>query len=728
MSYRISVVERNLSTFLNANTTAIGAIVINSLKGPERPVLITSGQQLIDLFGSQGQDNSHIYEVLGYLAQNAIFVSSAINQNAMYGGFLVFQNTASSFLQGVQNPDNVFSRQTMIFERESLGFGNPNTISYSIILSSPIESEHINDISIFLERILPDDIIESIEVDSADVEIQYNTENQEVSLTFNGVPGTPAQFIGDIEIPETISIASNEQLSITIDGTTIIIDFPTTITTRNGFIEAINTAFTSAGFPIEPASLNSDNNLVLTGNDNSLNGVITIEDINNDDTIRTTFISSSGNSPLSQTIDPTNPTGLVPTSEQIIYIRYNTGANTQSISHAFLTRSPYDTNRFKLRVNLTHISGTRYRLVLQEQRGSAFFEVDTYEYSLQREMNDQGRSIYINDIFNNNDFLIAKINPDFDITSINPDTVFDDITNMDIGGGSRGDEPENSDYVRSWNYISNNPNIYNPLVFIDPNGESLDSINRMLNDNGSHPYGFGITMIPIDNTADQAIQYRQNTNIDNDKIAFYTNWALIEDRLNNSQLFISNIGEIGGNLASLASSFFSLSPAGTSRGRVIQYRILELENDYNVIEQQNLDNNQINPVMFLGDRFGYIVMGDRTSIQMNVDTSFIGTRRVYNYIQNIIVSDILPNILFENNSPETRSNARLRIESIIDPILAGGFIREALIICDESNNTNAVLNARRFIIDVGIKATPNTQTINFRFTRVSQTQILSEVI
>jgi len=244
-------------------------------------------------------------------------------------------------------------------------------------------------------------------------------------------------------------------------------------------------------------------------------------------------------------------------------------------------------------------------------------------------------------------------------------------------------------------------------------------------------YAYGLTMIPSGNNADAAKTYRQGLGIDYDGMSLYTNWARIKDLYNNSSAWTSQIGKIGVKAALMGNAFDALSFAGIDEnnhgGQLRGFDVIEMEYDYDDVDLKTLDEAQINPIIH-DPIFGPIVMGDKTLQVSNSDTSFNGTRRLYNYIISSIISQVLRKQQFKLNDPAHRFVAASLTDQIISPILANSYLSEAKVVCDETNNTTKVLNSRHFVIDVAVKVTANSQFVLLRLTRLSQTQSVADFL
>ena len=102
---------------------------------------------------------------------------------------------------------------------------------------------------------------------------------------------------------------------------------------------------------------------------------------------------------------------------------------------------------------------------------------------------------------------------------------------------------------------------------------------------------------------------------------------------------------------------------------------------------------------------------------------------MYNYIIEKIINQVLKKQVFKNNDILHRTRAKAMIDDFIrSTVFASGAIREWVTICDTTNNTNEILDQRKFIVDLYIKVTPNSQYVRLFLSRVGQNQVIAELI
>lgn len=418
-------------------------------------------------------------------------------------------------------------------------------------------------------------------------------------------------------------------------------------------------------------------------------------------------------------------TTIVPFVTGRDYSTYSYGGDTDT-SHSFFAYSPCTDD---LAISVKYVSGTKYQATLYQKVATGNQYITYYDYSLTAEKDGYGRSLYYDDVFNQNPYVKLKINSSWASGTITlPGTSV-----YSFNGGTRGTDPTTASYTTAWNYFQA-VNKYKAKIFMDCNGGSANTILSLVTN--YQKWGHAITCMPLGKTASTAVTYRQGLGINSDKISIYSNWMKIQDDYNDSMAWITHVGSIGGKYAQMYDCYDAAAPAGIDEnnhgGLISDWRILEVENDYTDYDVglgsdlQILNEAQINPLIF-DEADGLKIYGDKTMLSTNTDTSFIGTRRMYNYIEETIQTQILRKQEFKINDPLHRLKAKIMTVSFLEPILNGGWIREAVVVCDTSNNTNAVLDRREFVLDIYIKVTPTSEFVRLRLIRVAQNMSITEL-
>ena len=419
--------------------------------------------------------------------------------------------------------------------------------------------------------------------------------------------------------------------------------------------------------------------------------------------------------------------GVIPFTVGRDYTTFDYSTSYPNVSHSFFSATPHADD---LAASIKYVSGTKYQMSLYDVLTSGNSYVTYYDYSLTREKDGFGRSLYYEDVFDENPYVKIKVNANWSSgTIVNPGTVV-----YSFAGGSRGAAPITGNYTTAWANFQK-VNKYRANIFMDCAGNSATTVNNIVVN--YQKWAHAITCIPLGYDAGEAVTYRNALGINSDKTSLYTNWAKIQDDYNNSMAWISHVGSIGGKYAMMYNAYDAASPAGTDEngwgGILSDWKVIEMENDYTDYDRglgsdlQIMDEAQINPLVFT-DTDGLLIYGDKTLQSTNNDTSFVGTRRLYNFIDDTIQRQILKLQEFKVNDQIHQLKCRTMTDTFLEPILNAGWIREKVVICDGSNNTNSVMDRREFMLDVYIKVMPNSQFCKLTLRRVSQSTVISSLL
>ena len=162
------------------------------------------------------------------------------------------------------------------------------------------------------------------------------------------------------------------------------------------------------------------------------------------------------------------------------------------------------------------------------------------------------------------------------------------------------------------------------------------------------------------------------------------------------------------------------SPAGARRGRILN--VLRLVDNPNSSQADKMYDGGVNVVLtFPGE--GTILFGDKTNGASTSTLSRINVARLFIYLKKV-VGRAARGILFEQNDTVTRSGFVTAVSSILDNILAQRGLTDYRIVCDETNNPPAVVDANEFVADVYLKPTKSINYVKLRFTNKNTGDIL----
>jgi len=705
---RTQVLERDLSGFINTLVDETGAMVLNSAKGKSTPMYLQSEEDCLRELGTPSASYPGVFEAIAFTRRAPLWVASAIGTNSAYGGIDVGKATVTAF--GVGRTPSTFSYgSTAKGATHAVGTGNGVTATFSgTITNIPVSDEpnfkvKVNGIEKTV-TMATGGALSGADITAGSVTLATGV----FSLTFAGVAGSYATVTTDVNGASSynLSVGSTDKyIKIIIDGSIQTLNLGQSATTlRTAVISAINVAF---GYTAASVSGNFIN---IVGRNGSTSGNITVSDPATGDSALTAVFSSGGTS-LAST--GTNPTLSIPQYGRAVTFDYRYTADTSTtVSHSFFTTSPYTDD---LAASVAYVSGSKFTLTLYKVGSTGNSLIQAYNYSLINEKDAFGKSLYYVDVFDENPYVTFKLNPAYTAT---PYTVNSAV--IAFTGGSRGNDPVTGDFTTAWNQFQY-ANKYKAKIFMDCYGTHANTINTLIQT--YQVWGQGITCVPLGASASQALAFRSSLALDTDDVGLYHNWAKIQDDYNNSFAWISNVGSVGKKFAYMSDVYDAASPAGLDEsnhgGQLNDWVVKEVEIDYTQAELDSFYNNQINPII-LDQAYGLMCYGDQTLQVTNSDTSFVGTRRVYKYMIEVITKQILRKQEFKINDPLHRMMAKVQTEEFVEPIKANGWIRAYKIICDATNNTNTVLNNRQFVLDFYCQITPNSQWVILRLTRIGQ--------
>jgi hypothetical protein len=188
---------------------------------------------------------------------------------------------------------------------------------------------------------------------------------------------------------------------------------------------------------------------------------------------------------------------------------------------------------------------------------------------------------------------------------------------------------------------------------------------------------------------------------------FDSGYKYMYDRFSDTFRYVPLNGDIAGTCArNDLNNFPWFSPAGTSRGAILN--AVKLAYNPSKTQRDKLYSNRINPVIFSpGD--GIILFGDKTGYGKSSAFDRINVRRLFIYLEDAI-SAAARDQLFEFNDEITRTNFVNIIEPFLRDVQSKRGIFDYVVVCDETNNTAAVIDNNEFVADIFVK--PN-RSINF---------------
>ncbi len=347
--------------------------------------------------------------------------------------------------------------------------------------------------------------------------------------------------------------------------------------------------------------------------------------------------------------------------------------------------------------------------------------------------NQFGESNYWADFVNTNSSLIFGVkdtSTDPEITSVSTDLgaiswLGDDSpgeTYVELAGGADASTYTNATVVTALELLEDSETVEVNLLFaFEDSGGETDAKIKTIADSRKDLVGFISAPLAIkDLTSDSSKKTSITTHFDaissSSYIVFDSTPAYVYNKYRDAFAFIQLHGHIAGLCAATddaADTWFS--PAGLNRGQL--RGVTRLAYNPKKADRDELYQKRINPVVTLPGQ-GTVLFGDKTALTKPSAFDRINVRRLFITIEKAIATASKFQ-LFELNDTFTRSTFRNAIEPFLRDVQGRRGITDFRVVCDETNNGSAVVDANRFVADIFIKPTRsiNFVTLNFVATR-----------
>ena len=206
---------------------------------------------------------------------------------------------------------------------------------------------------------------------------------------------------------------------------------------------------------------------------------------------------------------------------------------------------------------------------------------------------------------------------------------------------------------------------------------------------------------------------------------FDSGYKYMFDRFANTFRYIPLNGDIAGLCARTDINQFPwFSPAGTARGAILN--AIKLAYNPSKDDRDRLYSSRINPVIF-SPGAGIILYGDKTGFAKASAFDRINVRRLFIFLEDAI-SAAAKDQLFEFNDEITRTNFVNIVEPFLRDVQAKRGVQDYVVICDETNNTAAVIDNNEFVADIFIKPARSINFIGLTFVATRTGVAFEEVI
>lgn len=311
-------------------------------------------------------------------------------------------------------------------------------------------------------------------------------------------------------------------------------------------------------------------------------------------------------------------------------------------------------------------------------------------------------------------------------------------TSLSLAGGADGGDETDAgisfgDLARAWDVYAQGDSIDVSLLIVGKNRGTAQLANYVI-DNVAEvrkdcvvfisPRREDVVGVLPGSQAENVVQHRNS--LTGSSYAFMdSGYKYMNDKYNNVYRWVPLCGDTAGIVArsdSLADPWFS--PAGPTRGAVKNVVKLafpctsKTDRDY-------LYKNGVNPVVtFQGQ--GTQLYGDKTLLKKTSAFDRINVRRLFITIEKALARAAQES-LFEFNDPFTRAQFKNMVEPYLRDIQGRRGIYDFKVVCDETNNTDAVIDSNRFVGDIYIKPARAINFIQLNFVAVGTGGEFTEV-
>jgi phage tail sheath protein FI len=208
-------------------------------------------------------------------------------------------------------------------------------------------------------------------------------------------------------------------------------------------------------------------------------------------------------------------------------------------------------------------------------------------------------------------------------------------------------------------------------------------------------------------------------------LAMDGNFLKVYDKYNDQYIQIPAASSTAGLMAATdrnAAPWFS--PAGGRRGQYLGVTAI----DYTPTKTQRdtLYKAGVNPVANIPGQ-GIILFGDKTKLSRPSAFDRINVRRLFLVLERAI-SRAAENVLFEFNDEFTRAEFVNIVEPVLREVKGRRGITDFRVVCDETNNTAAVVDRNEFIASIFIKPARSINYVTLNFVAVRTGVDFEEVV
>jgi hypothetical protein len=294
------------------------------------------------------------------------------------------------------------------------------------------------------------------------------------------------------------------------------------------------------------------------------------------------------------------------------------------------------------------------------------------------------------------------------------DTIYADVASLSSYGTSIT--------LQNWNTIFNIFNnfcqntrkdcmfIADPLRQIFVNGANTKTLDNPNNNFTLNIYN------PLQNSL---------ANVDTNYSAIYGNWLKTYNAFSNNYIWVPASGYAAATFANSDTATQPwFAPAGLNRGQL--RNVTDIAFNPNQKQRDYLYTISVNPIaLFSGE--GYVLFGQKTLQALPSAFDRINVRRLFLVLERA-TNKALKYFVFEPNTVFTRTRLVNTINPLFDLAKNTQGLYDYLVVCDQRNNTPAVIDNNQLNVDIYIKPVRAAEFILVNFIATTTSQNFNELI
>ena len=193
---------------------------------------------------------------------------------------------------------------------------------------------------------------------------------------------------------------------------------------------------------------------------------------------------------------------------------------------------------------------------------------------------------------------------------------------------------------------------------------------------------------------------------------FDSGWKYMYDRYNDRYVYVPLNGDVAGTCVVTDNADDPwFSPAGLNRGQI--KNAIKLAWSPKKADRDTLYSKGINPVVQTPGQ-GVILFGDKTMLDKPSAFNRINVRRLFIVLEKAIATAAKFQ-LFEFNDAFTRAQFVALVEPFLRDVQGRRGVYDFRVVCDDTNNTSAVVDANEFRADIFVKPAKSINFITLTF-------------